>query len=382
MFGVKTDTLRRGEYTNYTFRLPTHVPELTFSINAERGCVCLYASNCAERPLPRMCQWTLLVDADEAQSGTLTVRTSEHHFVSGLYHVGLYCVADSSFSLACFPAQKDASPEVLKAMAAEQRRAGGFLAPTGHLSHRRPARSPAEKRWLRSETTPTGVSSMASPARATMASMASPARATKKPFIDEGILEASLSARARAPKPVAIGAPVASAFAASSVGTAAARAAAPASGWRAAARGGGMGRSEWVDPGEMHHDHVLGEWHRSLRGAIEDTTQLPPSAGALASGALAYASPRSHASPRRGMPVSAAHPVAKLGSTLDEVVASWNGADSRPTAGSARSPPHQPLAPAAGAPLAPPPAPKPPLMALGRSHMHGMTPSWIGGTYS
>ena len=52
MFSIKKDTLRRGEYRNYTFRMPAHVPELTFSIVAERGCVCFYASNCSERPTP------------------------------------------------------------------------------------------------------------------------------------------------------------------------------------------------------------------------------------------------------------------------------------------------------------------------------------------
>ena len=68
MFSIKKDTLRRGEYRNYTFRMPAHVPELTFSIVAERGCVCFYASNCSERPNARMCQWTLLVDAEKQPS--------------------------------------------------------------------------------------------------------------------------------------------------------------------------------------------------------------------------------------------------------------------------------------------------------------------------
>ena len=40
MFSIKKDTLRRGEYRNYTFRMPAHVPELTFSIVAERGPWC------------------------------------------------------------------------------------------------------------------------------------------------------------------------------------------------------------------------------------------------------------------------------------------------------------------------------------------------------
>ena len=135
MFSIKKDTLRRGEYRNYTFRMPAHVPELTFSIVAERGCVCFYASNCSERPNARMCQWTLLVDAEKQESGLLTVRTSEHHYLSGAYHVGLYCIADSAFSLACSTTQSAAS-DVLKAMAAKQKPRAGVGAITEQLPHR------------------------------------------------------------------------------------------------------------------------------------------------------------------------------------------------------------------------------------------------------
>ena len=99
-FGVRKDALRRGEYKNYTFRLPMHLPEVCLSVVAERGCVCMYASNCSERPLPRMCQWTLLIDADKQRQGSLNVRTNEHHFVSGLYHVRSRCVERSMCSRA------------------------------------------------------------------------------------------------------------------------------------------------------------------------------------------------------------------------------------------------------------------------------------------
>jgi len=99
---LREEKMRRGEYRNFTFRLPAHVPEIQLSVAAECGSICLYASNCSERPTPRLCQWTLLVDAEKQKMGSLKVKTSEHHFVTGLYHVGLYCVSDSSFSLGCF----------------------------------------------------------------------------------------------------------------------------------------------------------------------------------------------------------------------------------------------------------------------------------------
>ena len=96
--------MRRGEYKAYTFRLPVHLPEITFSIalKSVSGCVCLYVSNCSERPRPRLCQWTLIVHADGERRNSLAVRTDETHFIQGLYHVGLYCVSDASFELGCF----------------------------------------------------------------------------------------------------------------------------------------------------------------------------------------------------------------------------------------------------------------------------------------
>eukprot|EP00966_Prymnesium_polylepis_P120153 2776481-Prymnesium_polylepis.1 len=70
MFSDKEDVLksiqrgkmRRGEYRPLTFRLPMHMPEVLLKIGLEsgQGCICLYVSNCSERPRPRMCQWALL----------------------------------------------------------------------------------------------------------------------------------------------------------------------------------------------------------------------------------------------------------------------------------------------------------------------------------
>ena len=86
--------LKAGQYQAFTLRLPQHVPELKISLLATRGCVCLYASNCSERPLPRNCQWNLLVDAtkegENERTGTLTLQTAEVHFVSGIFHIGIY----------------------------------------------------------------------------------------------------------------------------------------------------------------------------------------------------------------------------------------------------------------------------------------------------
>lgn len=264
MFGTRRDVLRRGEYKSYTFRLPSHVPELTFSIVAERGCVCLYASNCAERPLPRMCQWTLLVDAQEQQSGTLTVRTAEHHFVSGNYHVGVYCVADASFSLACFDAAQQST--TLQAMMSEDQRRN--LPPAAATSallaaglYPRSLTSAVEQRG--SVTQP-------------------PTRATKKPFIDEGILEQSLAARARQPPPLLT-----------------------PSGAHMPPAAGSSAPSPRSRPtvGDLHHDNLLGEWHRSLRGAILERAAAkgelsglepppPRSSPRLRLGAAAHAAPR------------------------------------------------------------------------------------------
>ena len=96
--------MKRGEYKAFTFRLPMHLPEvlLRVTLQSEAGCICLYVSNCSERPKPRLCQWTLLVQEGERTS-SLRVRTDETHYVRGLYHVGLYCVTDGAYSLGLFP---------------------------------------------------------------------------------------------------------------------------------------------------------------------------------------------------------------------------------------------------------------------------------------
>jgi len=103
-FGSATQqALKRGEYRSFTYRLPAHVPELKLSIMCETGSVCLFASNCSQRPNPRNCQWSILVDAQKNKLGSFSVRTSEHHFIGGMYHVGIYCVSDSTHSVGCFP---------------------------------------------------------------------------------------------------------------------------------------------------------------------------------------------------------------------------------------------------------------------------------------
>ena len=233
MFGVKKDTLKRGEYRNYTFRLPMHVPELTLSLVAERGCVCLYASNCSERPLPRLCQWTLLVDAEKQRHGTLMVRTSEHHFVSGLYHVGLYCVADASFSLACSSTAKGAvaaiplpaSPGRSQLAAATAAAASGGLGVSLSLSPRGAPHHSQQQQQLAAS------------------------RLTKRPFIDAGLLEDALSARASMPREYMTPAQCGSSSAAATPSSAAAS----------------SPRSKWQAPGDQHYQNCLGSWHRSLR---------------------------------------------------------------------------------------------------------------------
>ena len=78
-FLQRRDSIKRGEYRNYTFRLPAHVPEIAITVVCHVGCVCLYASNCSERPTARMCQWTLLADsAKENGRASLKLRTNEH----------------------------------------------------------------------------------------------------------------------------------------------------------------------------------------------------------------------------------------------------------------------------------------------------------------
>ena len=343
MFGTKHDTLKRGEYKSYTFRLPSHVPELTFSIVAERGCVCLYASNCAERPLPRMCQWTLLVDAQDQQSGTLSVRTAEHHFVSGNYHVGLYCVADAKFSLACFDASQQSS--TLRAMVtAEQKRNVPAAAAAALLA------AGFSPRALYGDETPRD----AAPAQ-------QHARATKKPFIDEGTLEQLLSARARQPKPNPLPTPLRT----------------PMSG--ASTDAPSVLSARHVAPGDVHHDQLLGEWHRSLRGAIferavekNDPSWLePPKGSARRRAAAAASSPRGarHAAP--------------LGSTLPAVVNSWGG-EAGPRVGVGVEDVAIARAVAEAGSVGSGPV-VPPSIDIAHRTVHrvgvggGMTPRWIGG---
>lgn len=203
---LREEKMRRGEYRNFTFRLPAHVPEIQLSVAAECGSICLYASNCSERPTPRLCQWTLLVDAEKQKMGSLKVKTSEHHFVTGLYHVGLYCVSDSSFSLGCFTTTPSPS-DVL------------------HAAQKRRSQQLAE--CPRRQGQP-------------------PPRAThKRPFVDEGVLEGMLSNRAQQLSARAAAAPCYSSSASS------APMAQPASAHQT--------------PGAMHYDYLLGDWHRSLR---------------------------------------------------------------------------------------------------------------------
>lgn len=104
MTAIRRGSLKRGEYRAFTFRLPAHVPriQLTVSLASKSGCICAYASNCSERPLPCRCQWTLLVHSEGEQRGTLELRTNEMHYLSGLYHVGIYCVHDAEFALGLY----------------------------------------------------------------------------------------------------------------------------------------------------------------------------------------------------------------------------------------------------------------------------------------
>jgi hypothetical protein len=121
--------LRRGDYRSFTFKLPAHYPELRLSVVCETGSVCLYASNCSARPDPRNCQWTLLVDSQKSKLGSLVVRTNEHHFVGGLYHVGLYSVTDSEFSIGCFPTPASASDKLRASTRQRQRTSPAAFSP-------------------------------------------------------------------------------------------------------------------------------------------------------------------------------------------------------------------------------------------------------------
>ena len=204
-YGIRaSQSMRRGEYRNFTFRLPTHAPEVHLSVTVDYGSVCLYASNCSERPQPRMCTWTMLVDASKERFGTLPVRTDEQHFVSGLYHVGLYCVADASFSLGCF-ATRPTVHDALLAAQQERRRAN--------------ACSPRSLE---------------------------PQRASHKPFVDAGLLEQALSVRAQLHNARAAALPQ---YLDEKVESPRAPAAAPI----------------WQPPGDRHYENVCGKWHRELR---------------------------------------------------------------------------------------------------------------------
>ena len=291
-FGMKKDALRRGEYRNYTFRLPQHVPELSLSLTATKGCVCLYASNCSERPLPRLCQWTLLVDAEKQQSGVLTVRTSEHHFVSGLYHVGLYCVADSAFTLVC----KEATGEVSASIGAAPPVSPGrvvLAAAAAHQSVATPRAGAASPRVHNHH--PSGGSSSSSSSSYQPRAPPSGARSakTQRPFIDAGILENALYARATQPRAYG-GLPTA--------------APEPMAMGGDRDRGGSPRSSRWRDAplaGDMHYANALGEWHRSLRDRMEASGQEP----AWDFGSISTIS----ASPRRPEPAFKSYPMpAKL----------------------------------------------------------------------
>ena len=173
MIGIKKDELRRGEYRNYTFRLPRHLRNSAFSLATEFGCVCLYASNCSERPLQEMCQWTLLVDAEKQRSGTLSLRTSEHHCISGLYHIGIF-VADARFTIVCSEAAAGAAM-------APPAAAGGILAQAAAMNGAAIAASPRGQAHLQGQL------------RKPRTSLP---RSFRRPFIDAGLLEGALSARA------------------------------------------------------------------------------------------------------------------------------------------------------------------------------------------
>ena len=222
------DTLRRGQFKNYTFRLPQHLPEITISVVAEVGSVCLYASNCSERPQPRMCQWTLLADASKSNGqSSLKLRTNEHHFVSGLYHCGVYCISDAQFSLGCFATRPSASDVLHSTMQAKRDASRSHLADTSAAARREPTQ-----------------------------------RSTKRPFHDAGLLEVALSARATQPA-----GRLRRAAAERPVGHASDTHQSAASPKPAA----------WRSPGNVHYEHLLTEWHKGLheRTAAERAMATP-----------------------------------------------------------------------------------------------------------
>ena len=60
-----------------------------------------YATPYSQRVWTR-CQWAMLVHHEKDRQGVLKVQTKEHHFIQGVYHVGLYCFLDAEFELRCF----------------------------------------------------------------------------------------------------------------------------------------------------------------------------------------------------------------------------------------------------------------------------------------
>jgi hypothetical protein len=102
-------------------------------------------------------------------------------------------------------------------------------------------------------------------------------------------------------------------------------------------------------------------WHRSLRGAIEEkhVEALP--------------TPRGHAAARSGRSPRPSPP--PLGSTLAEVIKSWEDGQGV-AAGTAPLPPPPP------APPSPPPPPPPPPPIASHFGSVGLTPNWIGGRFA
>ena len=45
-----TCSMRPGAYRAFTFRLPAHLPTAHIAVAVSRGCVSLFASNCARMP--------------------------------------------------------------------------------------------------------------------------------------------------------------------------------------------------------------------------------------------------------------------------------------------------------------------------------------------
>ena len=225
-------TLRRGEYKAFTFRLPAHLPELILSITLKSatGCVCLYASNCSQRPRPNMCQWSLIVSAEGERHRSLVVRTEERHFIQGFYHVGIYGVSDSSFSLGCFSSPPTSVPKT-GAGAVVTSRGPGASNPglRGARGGKRVGGGKPEA-W---STTGRGA------------------------YGDPGRLEDALAARlARHPCRHAAGMQV---------------------GFLEQPDG------EYVPPGDRHHQRVCGDWHLRFQDVLTKGSKVPPKSFAAAS---------------------------------------------------------------------------------------------------